>query len=906
MAQDLSDIYSKHMRHHGCGEALYQPIAYMDIEPPCCGYFDQNDKWNLIARLKNEGKPNVEGLTSLRRPPVHMRSIGLRWQPKCSIGVRMSTVDISGKTPFLNSDVGIPMGANAHVKYQSKKSFGAVLIARNPVEVTAYNDECLFKEWLEENKPQLYSRFGHQLKKYGLWIVTVKYTAPGCSINAWMDKDKDAVLSAKAKAAMVGDLGAELDWTDKITDKDRCHYTAIPYGNAVEGGPAVVYPAAEAVNSVGRRLLSKARIPLPDASIIDPQPMVNTAPRRHTSNLAAYRPDVRPERIISRKPAISPVGNRIKISTLHSQANPDLDLKSSIVRGTELNPLASIAEESNHLLSRAATRMKPNLLKSSPEQAVSEGVVMFYDGLYANPLDWWLEGTRIAFSPFGSRRLQHAKKVGKIEEHILLRNGSNQYQQSARPQLLPDSDETYETRQDMVPHHGYGQYDESDSGYHPDRDEGEFLPEHSRRAMSLTSRIANIFNTSPSPHLAPHDETRRFGVFGSGEYGAIEDPQTEMDRRKLLVETVEEEEEARPPYLHSMLAGGIGGTTGDLLMHSIDTVKTRQQGDPHIPSKYTSLSSTYSKIFRQEGVRRGLYGGVTPAFLGSFPGTIIFFGVYEFSKRHMIDAGMNHSLAYLAGGFIADLAASVVYVPSEVLKTRLQLQGRYNNPFFKSGYNYRSTLDATKTIARQEGVSALFYGYKATIWRDLPFSALQFAFYEQERKLAMKWAGGSDIGLPLEIATAATAGGMAGVITCPLDVVKTRIQTQINPPEAAPVVPAMKSSNLQRQPARGSPVSSAAYTSASMHASPPKRTISTSSPSTTVPKSGSVPLDTSSMVTGLKSIYKTEGIAGCFRGVGPRFVWTSVQSSTMLVLYQVLLKHMKAYQLSIDEGNNIA
>ena len=66
-----------------------------------------------------------------------------------------------------------------------------------------------------------------------------------------------------------------------------------------------------------------------------------------------------------------------------------------------------------------------------------------------------------------------------------------------------------------------------------------------------------------------------------------------------------------------MIAGGVGGTTGDLLMHSIDTVKTRQQGDPHIPPKYTSLSSTYSKIFRQEGVRKGLYGGVTPAFLGA-------------------------------------------------------------------------------------------------------------------------------------------------------------------------------------------------------------------------------------------------------------------------------------------------
>ena len=99
-----------------------------------------------------------------------------------------------------------------------------------------------------------------------------------------------------------------------------------------------------------------------------------------------------------------------------------------------------------------------------------------------------------------------------------------------------------------------------------------------------------------------------------------------------------------------MLAGGIGGTTGDLLMHSIDTVKTRQQGDPHMPPKYGSLSSAYSKIFRQEGFRKGLYSGVTPALWGSFPGTIIFFGTYEYSKRWMIDAGANHTLAYLAGG----------------------------------------------------------------------------------------------------------------------------------------------------------------------------------------------------------------------------------------------------------------
>ena len=250
-------------------------------------------------------------------------------------------------------------------------------------------------------------------------------------------------------------------------------------------------------------------------------------------------------------------------------------------------------------------------------------------------------------------------------------------------------------------------------------------------------------------------------------------------------------------------------------------------------------------------------------------------------------------------GFLADLTASVVYVPSEVLKTRLQLQGRYNNPFFKSGYNYRSTLDATRTITRQEGVSALFHGYKATILRDLPFSALQFAIYEQERKLAMDWARSTEIGLPLEIATAGTAGGMAGVITCPLDVVKTRIQTQINqyPSQEIPALPITKSSISQQQPARVMPAATGGLIPGNMQPSQQKRLISTSSPNTTVPKRGSVPLNTSSVITGLKIVYKSEGIAGCFRGVGPRFVWTSVQSSTMLVLYQMLLKQLEAYQI---------
>lgn len=322
-----------------------------------------------------------------------------------------------------------------------------------------------------------------------------------------------------------------------------------------------------------------------------------------------------------------------------------------------------------------------------------------------------------------------------------------------------------------------------------------------------------------------------------------------------------------------MISGGLGGCMGDMLMHSLDTVKTRQQGAPTSP-KYASTPLAYRTILLEEGLIRGLYSGVTPAFMGSLPGTVIFFGTYEYSKRHLIDSGVPSHLSYLAAGFIGDLFASVVYVPSEVLKTRLQLQGRYNNPYFKSGYNYRGTVDAARTIVRTEGWRALFHGYKATLMRDLPFSALQFAFYEEFQRLA-HWQLGDDIGLVMEIATGATAGGLAGTLTCPLDVVKTRLQTQVSTPTPATT-----------------PATAAAAATTTPAAVEQRRGISTTSPSTTPPKVGAMKLKTQSVWSGLALIYRSEGLQGWFRGVGPRAVWTSVQSSVMLVVYQSLLKQM--------------
>lgn len=118
--------------------------------------------------------------------------------------------------------------------------------------------------------------------------------------------------------------------------------------------------------------------------------------------------------------------------------------------------------------------------------------------------------------------------------------------------------------------------------------------------------------------------------------------------------------------------------------------------------------------------------------------------------------------------------------------------------------------------------------------------------------------------------------------------VKTRLQTQIEPSPAP----------SKTKDRAAVDTKSGVKDHSSKTVPPPKgqkRPISTSSPSTHTPRPGAITLDTSSVYQGLKLIYKTEGIGGWFRGVGPRFVWTSVQSGCMLFLYQTILRRLEVW-----------
>jgi hypothetical protein len=176
---------------------------------------------------------------------------------------------------------------------------------------------------------------------------------------------------------------------------------------------------------------------------------------------------------------------------------------------------------------------------------------------------------------------------------------------------------------------------------------------------------------------------------------------------------------------------------------------------------------------------------------------------------------------------------------------------------------------------KYDGFGALFHGFRATILRDVPYSALQFAFYgkcfflkkksacaytiptiEQFKKFAKKNCvePGQQLPLGIDLLTGSLAGGIAGAVTTPLDVVKTLLQTQ--PTDTKKLL-------------------------INKDVVPPKHHYH-------------------GIIEGLVWNYRNQGLGGLFRGIGPRVFWTSLQSAIMFVIYEQVL-HLEERLRKEDE-----
>ena len=94
--------------------------------------------------------------------------------------------------------------------------------------------------------------------------------------------------------------------------------------------------------------------------------------------------------------------------------------------------------------------------------------------------------------------------------------------------------------------------------------------------------------------------------------------------------------------------------------------------------------------------------------------------------------------------------------------------------------NYKSVIDALKSIAKAEGVGALWAGAAPTVVRAMALNFGQLAFFS-EAKQRLKDSNMSPRAQTLS--ASAVAGFFASFFSLPFDFVKTRLQKQSRAPD---------------------------------------------------------------------------------------------------------------------------
>ncbi|KAJ4828082.1 S-adenosylmethionine carrier 1, chloroplastic/mitochondrial [Turnera subulata] len=217
-----------------------------------------------------------------------------------------------------------------------------------------------------------------------------------------------------------------------------------------------------------------------------------------------------------------------------------------------------------------------------------------------------------------------------------------------------------------------------------------------------------------------------------------------------------------------VIAGGAAGVVVEAALYPIDTIKTRLQAslqletDIHYDKGSLGAAHGGGKI-----VLKGLYSGLAGNIAGVLPASALFVGVYEPTKQKLLKSFPENlsAVAHLTAGAIGGLAASLIRVPTEVVKQRMQTG------------QFTSAPAAVRLIASQEGFRGLYAGYGSFLLRDLPFDAVQFCIYEQLR-IGYKVAAKRELNDPENAIIGAFAGALTGAVTTPLDVIKTRLMVQ--------------------------------------------------------------------------------------------------------------------------------
>lgn len=243
----------------------------------------------------------------------------------------------------------------------------------------------------------------------------------------------------------------------------------------------------------------------------------------------------------------------------------------------------------------------------------------------------------------------------------------------------------------------------------------------------------------------------------------IQQKEAELEKARILQQQIVDREKLlgtleNQPYWFNYLAAFIGSVASTLVMHPVDTIKTRMQvkreDDDEINFNILSL-----------------YEGLSSNILKEGPPSALYLGVYESVKYSLLPImGLQYSLlVYLTAGAAGEMVGSIVRAPAEAIKSTIQ-SGLAPNFFDATGQIF-GTAESRENVIR---------AWSSSVWRDVPFGAIQLAIFELTKTYIL-----NDPAIDFDSSTllaeaviGAFAGAWGAFLTTPFDIITTRIITQ--------------------------------------------------------------------------------------------------------------------------------
>ncbi|XP_049875882.1 mitochondrial 2-oxoglutarate/malate carrier protein-like [Pectinophora gossypiella] len=229
------------------------------------------------------------------------------------------------------------------------------------------------------------------------------------------------------------------------------------------------------------------------------------------------------------------------------------------------------------------------------------------------------------------------------------------------------------------------------------------------------------------------------------------------------------------PKFKRVVFGTVAGIFATTIVHPIDLVKVRIM----TYSERLSYPRMAKRILRFQGTK-ALFSGLSAGILRQATNTSVRLSVYNIlydrhKKKHNRPPNDREKVQI---GVIAGAAGAFCGNPSEVVMVRLMVQSApraFNQcpdltDLIKKPYE--GLVDAISRIVREEGMRALWRAGSHTLARSVVLSAIQIGTYAKIRDYLLK----REVvrGIPLHIITAMACTFIAGIITLPVDIVKTR------------------------------------------------------------------------------------------------------------------------------------